>query len=82
MPFMWKKLCLTFSSFLYKVKFKAKKIDKTFDFFITKQALEQKDVKALETEGAQISVENLDITIREKPENNNYFHINGILFLE
>ena len=63
-------------------KFKAKKIDKTFDFFITKQALEQKDVKTIKTEGAQISVENLDITIREKPENNNYFHINGILFLE
>ncbi len=63
-------------------KFKVKKIDKTFDFFITKQALEQKDVKTIKTEGAQISVENLDITIREKPENNNYFHINGILFLE
>jgi hypothetical protein len=63
-------------------KFKAKKIDKTFDFFITKQALEQKDVKTIKTEGAQISVENLDIIIREKPENNNYFHINGILFLE
>ena len=66
-------------------KFKAKKIDKTFDFFITKQALEQKDVKTIKTEGAQISVEFLDITIWDKPEKNNYnnyFHINGILFLE
>ena len=63
-------------------KFRAKKIDKTFDFFITKQALEQKDVKTIKTEGAQISVENLDVTIWDKPKNNNYFHINGILFLE
>ena len=63
-------------------KFKAKKIDKTFDFFITKQALEQKDVKTIKTEGSQISIESLDITIRKKPENSNYFHINGILFLE
>ena len=63
-------------------KFKAKKIDKTFDFFITKQALEQKDVKTIKTEGAQISVESLDVTIRDKPEKNNYFHISGILFLE
>ena len=66
-------------------KFKAKKIDKTFDFFITKQALEQKDVKTIKTEGAQISVEFLDITIWDKPEKNNYnnyFHISGILFLE
>lgn len=63
-------------------KFKAKKIDKTFDFFITKQALEQKDVKTIQTEGAQISVESLDVTIWDKPEKNNYFHISGILFLE
>lgn len=63
-------------------KFKAKKIDRTFDFFITKQALEQKDVKTIKTEGAQISVESLDVTIKKKPENTNYFHIHGILFLE
>jgi hypothetical protein len=47
--------------------------------------LEQKDVKTIKTEGAQISVEFLDITIWDKPEKNNYnnyFHISGILFLE
>ena len=62
--------------------FKFKFYENTYDFFITKQALEQKDVKTFKTKGVQINVETLDITIRENPEGNNYFHMNGIIFLE
>ena len=63
---------------------KPKKLDKTFNFFVTRQALESKDVRFLETEGAIIGVENLDLTLYKKEEKvkYNYFHISGILFLE
>lgn len=63
---------------------KPKKLDKTFNFFVTKQALESKDVRFLETEGAKIGVENLDLTLYKKEEKvkHNYFSIRGILFLE
>ena len=65
-------------------KLKSQKLDKTFNFFVTKQALEQKDVRLLETEGAIIGVENLDLTLYKKEEKvkHNYFSIRGILFLE
>ena len=63
---------------------KPKKLDKTFHFFVTRQALESKDVQFLETEGAKIGVENLDLTLYKKEEKvkHNYFSIRGILFLE
>lgn len=63
---------------------KPKKLDKTFNFFVTRQALESKDVRFLETEGAKIGVENLDLTLYKKEEKvkHNYFSIRGILFLE
>ena len=65
-------------------KLKSQKLDKTFHFFVTKQALESKDVRFLETEGAKIGVENLDLTLYKKEEKvkHNYFSIRGILFLE
>ena len=63
-------------------KLKPQKLDKTFNFFVTKQALEQKDVRLLETEGAIIGVENLDITLRKEKNSYNSFSIRGILFLE
>ena len=65
-------------------KFSPKKLDKTFNFFVTRQALESKDVRFLETEGAKIGVENLDLTLYKKEEKvkHNYFSIRGILFLE
>ena len=65
-------------------KLKSQKLDKTFRFFVTKQALESKDVRFLETEGAKIGVENLDLTLYKKEEKvkHNYFSIRGILFLE
>ena len=65
-------------------QFSPKKLDKTFHFFVTKQALESKDVRFLETEGAKIGVENLDLTLYKKDEKvkHNYFSIRGILFLE
>ncbi|SHL04705.1 DUF4153 domain-containing protein [Fibrobacter sp. UWB12] len=65
-------------------QFSPKKLDKTFRFFVTKQALESKDVRFLETEGAKIGVENLDLTLYKKEEKvkHNYFSIRGILFLE
>ena len=65
-------------------QFSPKKLDKTFHFSITKQELEQKSVRFLETEGAKIGVENLDLTLYKKEEKvkHNYFSIRGILFLE
>ena len=65
-------------------QFSPKKLDKTFNFFVTRQALESKDVRFLETEGAKIGVENLDLTLYKKEEKvkHNYFSIRGILFLE
>ena len=63
-------------------KLKPQKLDKTFNFFVTKQALEQKDVRLLETEGAIIGVENLDITLRKGKNSYSSFSIRGILFLE
>lgn len=65
-------------------QFKPKKLDKTFHFFVTRQELEQKSVRFLETEGAKIGVENLDLTLYKKEEKvkHNYFSIRGILFLE
>ena len=65
-------------------QFSPKKLDKTFHFFVTRQALESKDVRFLETEGAKIGVENLDLTLYKKEEKvkHNYFSIRGILFLE
>ena len=63
---------------------KPEKLDKTLKFFVTKEALEQKDVRFLETEGAKIGVENLNLTLYKKEEKvkHNYFSIRGILFLE
>ena len=65
-------------------QFSPKKLDKTFHFFVTRQELEQKSVRFLETEGAKIGVENLDLTLYKKEEKvkHNYFSIRGILFLE
>ena len=65
-------------------QFSPKKLDKTFNFFVTRQELEQKSVRFLETEGAKIGVENLDLTLYKKEEKvkHNYFSIRGILFLE
>ncbi len=65
-------------------QFSPKKLDKTFNFFVTRQALESKDVRFLETEGAKIGVENLNLTLYKKEEKaeHNYFSIRGILFLE
>ena len=65
-------------------KLKSQKLDKTFNFFVTRQALESKDVRFLETEGAKIGVENLDLTLYKKEEKvkHNHFSIRGILFLE
>ena len=55
---------------------------KTFKFFIPKGALKQKDVRFLETEGAKIGVEKLDVDIIKDDEQESYFYIRGILFLE
>ena len=55
---------------------------KTFKFFIPKEALKQKDVRFLETEGAKIRVEKLDVDIIKDDEQESYFYIRGILFLE
>ena len=55
---------------------------KTFKFFIPKEALKQKDVRFLETEGAKIGVEKLDVDITKDDEQESYFYIRGILFLE
>ena len=60
---------------------KPKKLDKTFNFFVTRQALEQKSVRILETEGAKIGVENLEVDIKDVKKEN-YLYIRGILFLE
>ena len=59
-----------------------KKLDKTFKFFITKEALEQKNVRILETEGAKIGVEKLDINIIKDDKKESYFNLRGFLFLE
>ena len=55
---------------------------KTFKFFIPKGALKQKDVRFLETEGAKIGVEKLDVDIIKDDEQESHFYIRGILFLE
>ena len=60
---------------------KPEKLDKTLKFFVTKEALEQKDVRFLETEGAKIGVEKLEVDIKDVKKEN-YFYIRGFLFLE
>lgn len=60
---------------------KPEKLDKTLKFFVTKEALEQKDVRFLETEGAKIGVEKLEVDIKDVKKEN-YLYIRGILFLE
>ena len=54
---------------------------KTFKFFIPKEAMKQKDVRFLETEGAKIGVEKLEVDIKDVKKEN-YLYIRGILFLE
>ena len=61
---------------------KPQKLDKTFKFFITKEVLEQKSVRFLETEGAKIGVEKLDVNIIKDDKKESYFNIHGFLFLE
>ena len=61
---------------------KPQKLDKTFKFFITKEVLEQKNVRFLETEGAKIGVEKLDVNIIKDDKKESYFNIHGFLFLE
>ena len=61
---------------------KPEKLDKTLKFFVTKEALEQKNVQFLETEGAKIGVEKLDVNIIKDDKKESYFNIHGFLFLE
>ena len=61
---------------------KPQKLDKTFKFFVTKEVLEQKNVRFLETEGAKIGVEKLDVNIVKDDKKESYFNIHGFLFLE
>ena len=61
---------------------KPQKLDKTFKFFITKEVLEQKSVRFLETEGAKIGVEKLDVNIIKDDKKESYFNIHGFLFLK
>ena len=61
---------------------KPQKLDKTFKFFITKEVLEQKNVRFLEAEGAKIGVEKLDVNIIKDDKKESYFNIHGFLFLE
>ena len=61
---------------------KPQKLDKTFKFFVTKEVLEQKNVRFLETEGAKIGVEKLDVNIIKDDKKESYFNIHGFLFLE
>jgi len=61
---------------------KPKKLDKTFHFFVTRQELEQKSVRFVDTEGAKIGIENLDLNIKKDNNQGNYFNIRGFLFLE
>lgn len=61
---------------------KPQKLDKTFKFFITKEVLEQKNVRFLETEGAKIGVEKLDVNIIKDDKKESYFNVHGFLFLE
>ena len=61
---------------------KPQKLDKTLKFFVTKEALEQKNVRFLETEGAKIGVEKLDVNIIKDDKKESYFNIHGFLFLE
>lgn len=63
-------------------QFSPKKLDKTFHFFVTRQALESKDVRFLETEGAKIGVEKLDVNIIKDDKKESYFNIHGFLFLK
>jgi len=60
---------------------KPEKLNKTLKFFVTKEALEQKDVRFLETEGVKIGVEQLEVDIKDVKKEN-YLYIRGILFLE
>lgn len=61
---------------------KPQKFDKTLKFFVTKEALIEKKVRFLETEGAKIGVEKLDVNIIKDDKKENYFNIHGFLFLE
>ena len=61
---------------------KPQKLDKTLKFFVTKEALEQKNVRFLENEGAKIGVEKLDVNIIKDDKKESYFNIHGFLFLE
>ena len=61
---------------------KPQKLDKTLKFFVTKEVLEQKNVRFLETEGAKIGVEKLDVNIIKDDKKESYFNIHGFLFLE
>lgn len=61
---------------------KPQKLDKTFKFFVTKEVLEQKSARFLETEGAKIGVEKLDVNIIKDDKKESYFNIHGFLFLE
>ncbi|MBR6123170.1 DUF4153 domain-containing protein, partial [Candidatus Saccharibacteria bacterium] len=54
---------------------KPQKLDKTFKFFVTKEVLEQKNVRFLETEGAKIGVEKLDVNIIKDDKKESYFNI-------
>ena len=61
---------------------KPEKLNKTLKFFVTKEVLEQKNVRFLETEGAKIGVEKLDVNIIKDDKKESYFNIHGFLFLE
>ena len=61
---------------------KPEKLDKTFKFFVPKEVLEQKNLRLLETEGAKIGVEKLDVNIIKDDKKENYLYIRGYLFLE
>ena len=60
---------------------KPEKLDKTFKFFVPKEVLEQKNLRLLETEGAKIGVEKLEVDIKDVKKEN-YLYIRGFLFLE
>ena len=71
-----------FRNYTLFFQIKPQKFDKTFKFFITKEVLEQKNVRFLETEGAKIGVEKLDVNIIKDDKKESYFNIHGFLFLE
>lgn len=60
---------------------KPEKLNKTLKFFVTKEALEQKNLRLLETEGAKIGVEKLEVDIKDVKKENDLY-IRGFLFLE